>query len=168
MSNQFPCSRTLYIHTPYPPMAEAAGELPMKRPREEMEANNECMSYVILGWFSEISPMWPGDFVTFLFVNASESAFVQLWFVIGVTLIFCTRFYEFWGILIHTLLLNWTILDVISAQQYIIPFATTNSVKQCFFKFNTTWFNNCIASAYAPIFTHKVYATEALVISSLS
>ncbi|XP_042062738.1 spermidine synthase 1-like isoform X2 [Salvia splendens] len=46
-------------------MAEAAGELPVKRPREEMEANNgavpECMSSVIPGWFSEISPMWPGE-----------------------------------------------------------------------------------------------------------
>ncbi|XP_057774622.1 spermidine synthase 1 isoform X2 [Salvia miltiorrhiza] len=59
--------------------AQSAGELPVKRPREEeevenggvsveMEANNgaatelpECMSSVIPGWFSEISPMWPGE-----------------------------------------------------------------------------------------------------------
>lgn len=61
--------------------AQSAGELPVKRPREEeeeenggvsveMEVNNggstalpESMSSVIPGWFSEISPMWPGDFL---------------------------------------------------------------------------------------------------------
>ena len=49
-------------------------DLPMKRPREdeengasaateamETEANSSvCISSVIPGWFSEISPMWPG------------------------------------------------------------------------------------------------------------
>lgn len=60
--------------------AQSAGELPVKRPRvdeeevnggasAEMEVNNgaveelpESMSSVIPGWFSEMSPMWPGDF----------------------------------------------------------------------------------------------------------
>ncbi|KAI3467505.1 hypothetical protein Pfo_024168 [Paulownia fortunei] len=54
--------------------ARSVSELPVKRPREEeaanveMEVNNggvtelpECMSSVIPGWFSEISPMWPGE-----------------------------------------------------------------------------------------------------------
>nr|ACZ73829.1 spermidine synthase [Olea europaea] len=52
-------------------------ELPVKRPREEaveenggisvtMEESNgvaaaECISTIIPGWFSEISPMWPGE-----------------------------------------------------------------------------------------------------------
>ena len=53
-------------------------DLPMKRQREEeengasaasevsmeLEGNNkepECISTVIPGWFSEISPMWPGE-----------------------------------------------------------------------------------------------------------
>ncbi|KAL1567028.1 spermidine synthase [Salvia divinorum] len=46
--------------------AQSVGELPVKKPREEMETNNgavtelpECMSFVIPEWFSEISPMWP-------------------------------------------------------------------------------------------------------------
>ncbi|KAK4788133.1 hypothetical protein SAY86_019452 [Trapa natans] len=58
-------------------MAEESGvtaaDLPVKRPREEEEngANMEvdaasskepsCISSVIPGWFSEISPMWPGE-----------------------------------------------------------------------------------------------------------
>lgn len=65
--------------------AVSGGELPVKRQREdgqngesvsvEMEdANNnnnnaaagdkeeQCFSSVIPGWFSEISPMWPGQF----------------------------------------------------------------------------------------------------------
>lgn len=65
-------------------MAEASGaaasaDLPVKRPREdevadenkengvsvsmEMEDNKlpDCISSVIPGWFSEISPMWPGE-----------------------------------------------------------------------------------------------------------
>lgn len=63
--------------------AQPATEFPVKRPREEeenggasveMEQNNgsttklpDCMSSVIPGWFSEISPMWPGNFLfTFL------------------------------------------------------------------------------------------------------
>lgn len=63
-------------------MAEEANltELPGKRPREEaaeenggisvtMEESNgvaaaECISTIIPGWFSEISPMWPGKFPT--------------------------------------------------------------------------------------------------------
>lgn len=62
----------------------AASDLPVKRPREdeEKEADNnshnhnigsasmeldsdkqpDCISSVINGWFSEISPMWPGSF----------------------------------------------------------------------------------------------------------
>lgn len=64
------------------------GDLPVKRPREEgvYEENNEngvsastvsaemndskepdYISSVIPGWFSEISPMWPGQFSSFLF-----------------------------------------------------------------------------------------------------
>ncbi|KAL6491774.1 hypothetical protein OROGR_034139 [Orobanche gracilis] len=55
--------------------AQSAGEMPVKRPREEevngsasaeMEVNNgtvtelpESMFSVIPGWFSEIKPMWP-------------------------------------------------------------------------------------------------------------
>ncbi|ESR51665.1 spermidine synthase 1 [Citrus sinensis] len=57
----------------------AATDLPLKRPRDdgEKEANNnnngsvlmemdsnkqpDCISSVIPGWFSEISPMWPGE-----------------------------------------------------------------------------------------------------------
>jgi len=51
-------------------------DLPVKRPREAEEDNNggametengggeikepSCMSSIIPGWFSEISPMWPG------------------------------------------------------------------------------------------------------------
>lgn len=52
----------------------SATDLPVKRPREEednnaaMETENggaetkepSCMSSVIPGWFSEMSPMWPG------------------------------------------------------------------------------------------------------------
>nr|GEV46692.1 spermidine synthase 1 [Tanacetum cinerariifolium] len=38
----------------------AVTELPQKRPRED-GATNENMSAVIPGWFSEISPMWPGE-----------------------------------------------------------------------------------------------------------
>lgn len=58
----------------------AATDFPLKRPRDdgEKEANNnnngsvlmemdsnkqpDCISSVIPGWFSEISPMWPGLF----------------------------------------------------------------------------------------------------------
>jgi spermidine synthase len=52
-------------------------DLPVKRPREAEEDNNggametengggeikepSCMSSIIPGWFSEISPMWPGE-----------------------------------------------------------------------------------------------------------
>lgn len=57
-------------------MAEesVAGDFPVKRPREEeqngvsvamdTEGNKEpdSISTVIPGWFSEISPMWPGGF----------------------------------------------------------------------------------------------------------
>lgn len=61
--------------------AQSAGELPVKRQRGEeeaanggasagMEVNNgaamelpESMSSVIPGWFSEMSSMWPGEFV---------------------------------------------------------------------------------------------------------
>lgn len=77
-------------------MAEApqsAGELPVKRPREEeeenggvsvdMEMNNggstplpESMSSVIPGWFSEISPMWPGDFLEMFVLVVYSSVFV--------------------------------------------------------------------------------------------
>lgn len=43
----------------------AASDLPIKRPREEdeVEATTKApdgISSVIPGWFSEISPMWPG------------------------------------------------------------------------------------------------------------
>ena len=60
----------------------AAADLPVKRPREDGESEDngvvsvsvemedtdsnhnesENMSSVIPGWFSEISPMWPGEF----------------------------------------------------------------------------------------------------------
>lgn len=80
-------------------MAEAAaqsvGELPVKRPRAEeeenggvsveMEVNNgavtelpECMSSVIPGWFSEMSPMWPGDFLFTHCVFSSISFFATV------------------------------------------------------------------------------------------
>ncbi|KAB1207933.1 Spermidine synthase [Morella rubra] len=57
----------------------ATADLPVKRPREEEEEDNgvsastvsmelegnrdqpDCISAVIPGWFSEISPMWPGE-----------------------------------------------------------------------------------------------------------
>ncbi|KAK6160179.1 hypothetical protein DH2020_003560 [Rehmannia glutinosa] len=57
--------------------AQSVSELPVKRPREEeanggvtveMDVNDggvselpDCISSVIPGWFSEISPMWPGE-----------------------------------------------------------------------------------------------------------
>ncbi|XP_073020244.1 spermidine synthase 1-like [Primulina eburnea] len=65
-----------------PEGVQSATDLPLKRPREEenredngcaaMEVKNgggggaleelpECISAVIPGWFSEISPMWPGE-----------------------------------------------------------------------------------------------------------
>lgn len=55
----------------------AATDLPVKRPRDDEEVNNgvsvdgmetdsnkqpDSISSVIPGWFSEISPMWPGLF----------------------------------------------------------------------------------------------------------
>ncbi|KZV14903.1 hypothetical protein F511_40501 [Dorcoceras hygrometricum] len=66
-----------------PEGVQSATDLPLKRPREEgnqeanggatMELNNggggaseelpDCISAVIPGWFSEISPMWPGKFL---------------------------------------------------------------------------------------------------------
>lgn len=54
-------------------MAEESVDVPVKRPREEeengvstsavgmeTEGNPDYISSVIPGWFSEISPMWPG------------------------------------------------------------------------------------------------------------
>lgn len=60
----------------------ATADLPVKRPREEEEDNGvsastvsmelegnrdqrDCISAVIPGWFSEISPMWPGGSFSF-------------------------------------------------------------------------------------------------------
>lgn len=71
-------------------------EPPVQRPREEakengsvslqMEESNgvaapaECISTIIPGWFSEISPMWPGKFPT-LFSNLHNfGVFIQLGF----------------------------------------------------------------------------------------
>lgn len=90
--------------------AQSVSELPVKRPRVEeenggvsveMELNNggatelpECMSSVIPGWFSEISPMWPGNFVfhhfwrraetwRYEFLNTYSSVFVNFFRVLG-------------------------------------------------------------------------------------
>ncbi|KAJ9563807.1 hypothetical protein OSB04_008967 [Centaurea solstitialis] len=38
-----------------------ADETTVKKPREGDENGNGCISSVIPGWFSEISPMWPGE-----------------------------------------------------------------------------------------------------------
>ncbi|CAI9781651.1 unnamed protein product [Fraxinus pennsylvanica] len=84
-------------------------ELSVKRPQEEeaeenggisvkMEKSNrvaaevalaECISTIIPGWFSEISPMWPGKFAT-LFTMAPEvlhrsyGTEADMWSTIGV------------------------------------------------------------------------------------
>ncbi|KAJ0037382.1 hypothetical protein Pint_23014 [Pistacia integerrima] len=51
-------------------MAETGSDLPVKRPRDDeqeingsisMETESNYISSVIPGWFSEISPMWPGE-----------------------------------------------------------------------------------------------------------
>lgn len=73
----------------------SATDLPVKRPREEeqdngaaMETENgggdikepTCMSSVIPGWFSEMSPMWPGfeSLSCFLFLMFGHKAQILL------------------------------------------------------------------------------------------
>ena len=71
-----------------------ATDLPVKRPREEEEENGvsasavsmelegnkeqpDCISTVIPGWFSEISPMWPGGSLSIsFFLEARPSLFL--------------------------------------------------------------------------------------------
>lgn len=83
-----------------PEGVQSATDLLLKRPREEenqeansctaMELNNggggapeelpECISAVIPGWFSEISPMWPGKFsVKYCFPEVHLFICVDLW-----------------------------------------------------------------------------------------
>ena len=75
-----------------------SNDLPVKRPREEEEENGvssastvsmelegnkeqpDCISAVIPGWFSEISPMWPGGSPSlFLFLfSKTPSLFIMI------------------------------------------------------------------------------------------
>lgn len=77
------------------------GDLPLKRPREEGEEQNgalpesnanmdmdnsnkepQSVSSVIPGWFSEISPMWPGTIFVFLIVYVYVFRLVSWFFVV--------------------------------------------------------------------------------------
>ena len=67
-------------------LAAVSTDLPVKRPREDEEENGvapaavpDSISAVIPGWFSEISPMWPGSFLAFsLLCLAAEKVNLDL------------------------------------------------------------------------------------------
>lgn len=92
-----------------------AGDLPVKRPREEeengvsvsavameTEGNKEpdSVSTVIPGWFSEISPMWPGGFSLKFHILFSFICFT-VWFMTketeGPDILICLKFHSFSG-----------------------------------------------------------------------
>lgn len=68
-----------------------SNDLSLKRQREEEENGvsvSNGVSAVIPGWFSEISPMWPGLFFSYTLLSDSFKVLIFRWFLFPVKNLF--------------------------------------------------------------------------------